>query len=235
MHGRATVLHVALVHFTPAVGVVLGVVLTPDPEPLLIVDAVGDVALVRDLGHVGALRNSELTEAGRPVPAAVSSQVGRLTCTERLDFAIVFIDTVDPNVIIPFASECFFGPPAVGHAQLEWVVLIALTIVSAVTEVAIEDVAAAIDLATLRHRSCVVLASSNVHDLVTLLNSVEVVLNLTEAIDVAVAVHARREHVLAILPVEEYSAFLGKDHAEELAMGDLPNVTAALGRLNLPE
>ena len=100
---------------------------------------------------------------------------------------------------------------------------------------AVEDVAAAIDLACLRHRGCVVLASSEVHDRVTLLKSVEVVLDLEEVVHMGVALHAGAEHVLTVLSVEEYFAIVGKDHAEELAMGDPLKVTAGRGRLDLPE
>ena len=143
-----------------------------------------------------------------------------------------FIDRIHPNIVVSFASEYLICLVAIRHTQLKRIVFILLFVVSTVLEVAIEDVTTGIDLAICSRNGRVMLPSCQIDDAITILQPIEIVLDLEELLGVQVSLHARPVHVFAVLAIEEHLSFLSQNHAEELPVGDLLVVAAVFRLLN---
>ena len=103
---------------------------------------------------------------------------------------------------------------------------------SAVLEVAIEDVAAGVDFAICSCNGRVMLSSGQIDDAITIFQPIEIVLDLEELLGMQVSLHVGPIHVFAVLAIEEHLSFLSQNHAEELSVGYLLVVAAVVRLLN---
>lgn len=161
----------------------------------------------------------------------MTSNVSVLPGTEG-SLSSLLIDRVHPDIVVSFASEYLRCLVASRHTQLKRIVLILLFVVSTVLEVAIEDVAAGVNFAICSRNSRVMLSSGQINDAITIIQPIEVVLDLKELLRMQVSLHVRPIHVFAVLAIEEHLSFLSQNHAEELSMGYLLVVAAVVRLLN---
>lgn len=144
----------------------------------------------------------------------------------------MLIDRIHPDIVVSFASEYLRCLVAVRHPQLKRIVLILLFVVSAVLEVAIEDVAAGVDFTICSCNGRVMLSSGQIDDAITIFQPIEIVLDLEELLGMQVSLHVGPIHVFAVLAIEEHLSFLSQNHAEELSVGYLLVVAAVVRLLN---
>lgn len=88
------------------------------------------------------------------------------------------------------------------------------------------DVATSIHLAILRRYDDVMLTSTNINDVVAVLKSKEVVLDLMKVVDMVIPAHARTEHVLPVLTIEPDPVVMRQDDSEEFTVNNLFEVLA---------
>lgn len=132
-------------------------VLAPLPQVLLIVDAISLHSAADNGLQVDVFREFNCIKCGATI--AMSGNIKTLACAEGLILACVVLAS-GPQVAVLLRAIDLLRFPAFWHAKLEGVVLILLSIMTAVSEMAVEHVATCVDFSILRGHGCEMLAAS---------------------------------------------------------------------------
>ena len=194
------------------------------PKVAVVINCLTNISSLRNLFEICSFRQYDWMEWTVTLISTTAILITSTTECLHLAFSIL---TGGPHIVIFVHAKDFPGFPAIGHANLERIIFITISIlVSAIRKVSEEHIAGCVDFAVLCQDDEEVLATCAANYLVAIFNAevvaiIVVVVPSVEFVLVMTNAGSPSHHVSTALPLPEKFTVFSDNSSEELAMANI--------------